>query len=201
MILGKARQIFLRKSILALMLGSCFGGQEQLREVIERSRRNVPEWVNWQPKKTRRESDALLFVLQKKGALNLPLALKQTEQSLNVNLTAYCFELVWRQISLEGLDNEALTEKESRFLKKYLSEVMNQESFDGHHLRDYYFEEVLIGERQRVRQFNIYALIAFQYETLTRIYQNWLQALSRSPETNIRRISRVLEKKRFFFAD
>ncbi len=189
----------MRCLIAAFMIGfivtGCVSSSRPMdSQVVERSKRQPPAWVEWQPNQIHEDRDAYSFVSLKSQIIDLPLGVKQTQLSAQAASRNALHELLrkelYNQAASQAVQIQSVQELDDKIMlsvEKLQSEYSN--------IKDIYFEKINTSLNADIKSdyfYNVYVLIQFDVEKIPLVLKDLTKSLKKSPESDLVALSKII---------
>lgn len=164
-------------------------------QVVERSKRQPPAWIEWSPNKIHEEKVFYSVVSVKSQILDLPLGVKQTQLSAQAATRNALHELLRKELFKlaegQSLQIQSVQELDDKIMAS-VEKLMGEESY----IKDIYFEKInasLNGDIKSDYYYNVYVLVQFDVNKIPLVLNDLSKTLTKSPASDLVALGRIIK--------
>lgn len=164
-------------------------------QVVERSKRQPPAWVEWDPNKIHEEKDFYSVVSLKSQILDLPLGVKQTQLSAQATTRNALHDLLRKELfklaESQSLQIQSVQELDEKIMAS-VEKLMGEESY----IKDIYFEKInasLSGDIKSDYYYNVYVLVQFDANKIPQVLNDLSKSLTKSPAADLAALGKIIK--------
>lgn len=181
------------------ILSCCVPYGKDLSNVVEKSKRDKPEWASLDPSVFHDNQFVIRFVYYRDGLVDLPLGLFQGERGIKTLSEYKIYKTIVGEIREISSNSPVwLDERTQKLLKKSVSEVLGHHKGNLSSIKDIYYEKVETIASLRdlpKNSYRIYFLAEFKKDVVGVLLIDLVNLLKESQEAELRNVSGILENQ------
>lgn len=181
--------------IFVLALAGCVSRNKSMdSQVVERSKRQPPAWIEWEPNKMHQEKETYSIVSLKGQILDLALGVKQTQLSAQAASRNALHDLLRKEL-LQRAESQSLQIQSIKQLDENIMASVEKLMGDEPHIKDIYYEKInasLNGDIKSDYFYTVYVLIQFDINKIPLVLKDLSKTLTKSPASDLVALGKII---------